>query len=66
MKNSRVLFVIVSGVLLTSMHAATKVGYQPATVVSVETRAIPSDDAGATLPIRRRSRQFIPITSAYD
>jgi hypothetical protein len=46
MKNSRVLFVIVSGVLLTSMHAATKVGYQPATVVSVETRAIPSDDAG--------------------
>jgi hypothetical protein len=35
-------------------------------VVSVETRAIPSDDAGATLPIRRRSRQFIPITSAYD
>ena len=46
MKNSFVLFVIVSGVLLTNMHAATKAGYQPATVVSVETRAIPSDYAG--------------------
>jgi hypothetical protein len=46
MKNSFVLFVIVSGVLFTNMHAATKAGYQPATVVSVETRAIPSDYAG--------------------
>jgi hypothetical protein len=46
MKNSFVLFVIVSGVLFTNMHAATKAGYQPATVVSVETRAIPSNYAG--------------------
>jgi hypothetical protein len=46
MKNSFVLFVIVSGVLFTSMHAATKAGYEPATVVSVETHAIPSDYAG--------------------
>jgi len=46
MKNRFVLFVIVSGVLFTNMHAATKAGYQPATVVSVETRAIPSDYDG--------------------
>lgn len=46
MKNSFVLFVIVSGALLTSMHAATKAGYQPATVVSVQSRAIPSNYAG--------------------
>ena len=36
MKNIFVLFVLVSGALLTSGHAATKAGYQPATVVSVE------------------------------
>jgi hypothetical protein len=40
------LFVLVSGALLTTMHAAAKAGYQPATVVSVESRAIPSNYAG--------------------
>jgi hypothetical protein len=59
MKNSFALFVIVSGVLFTSMHAATKAGYQPATVVSVETRAIPSDYAGADpRNLACRVRQF--------
>jgi uncharacterized protein involved in exopolysaccharide biosynthesis len=46
MKNILVLFVIVSGVLLTSGHAAAQPEYQPATVVSVESRAIPSNDVG--------------------
>src|SRR5882757_6886897 len=46
MKNTFVLFVIVFGALLTSGHAATKAGYQPAKVVSVESRAIPSNDIG--------------------
>jgi hypothetical protein len=46
MKNTFILFVLVSGVLLTSGHAATKAGYQPATVVSVESRAIPSNYVG--------------------
>jgi hypothetical protein len=46
MKNAFALFVIMSGVLITSGHAATKAGCQPATVVSVESRAIPSNYAG--------------------
>lgn len=46
MKNTFVLFVIVCGGLLTTAHAATLAGYQPATVVSVESRAIPSNYAG--------------------
>jgi hypothetical protein len=46
MKNAFALFVIMSGVLITSGHAATKAGYQPATVVSVESRAIPSNYLG--------------------
>jgi hypothetical protein len=46
MKKGFMQFVLVSGVLLTSMHAATKAGYQPATVVSVENRAFPSNYAG--------------------
>jgi hypothetical protein len=46
MKSALVLFVIMSGVLITSGHAATKAGYQPATVVSVESRATPSNYAG--------------------
>jgi hypothetical protein len=43
MKKSLVLFVFVSGVLLASMHANTKPGYQSATVVSVETHETPSN-----------------------
>jgi hypothetical protein len=46
MKNTFVLFVLVCGVLITSGYAATKAGYQPATVVSVESRAIPSNYVG--------------------
>jgi hypothetical protein len=46
MKNSLLLFAIVSGGLLTNMQAATKAGYQPATVVSVESHATPSNNDG--------------------
>ena len=46
MKNTLVLFVIVFGALLTSGHAATKPAYQSAKVVSVESRAIPSNVTG--------------------
>ena len=46
MKTTYALFVLVCGALLTSGRAATKAGYQPATVVSVESRAIPSNYAG--------------------
>jgi hypothetical protein len=46
MKNSLLLFAIVSGGLLTNMQAATKAGYQPATVVSVESGATPSNNDG--------------------
>jgi hypothetical protein len=46
MKNTFAMFVLLSGALLTSAHAATKAGYQPATVVSVESRAIPSNYLG--------------------
>jgi hypothetical protein len=46
MKNIFLLLVLVSGALLTSLHAATEAGYQPATVVSVESHATPSDNDG--------------------
>jgi hypothetical protein len=46
MKNSFTLLVLVSGLLLTSAHATTKPEYQTATVVSVESRAIPSPYVG--------------------
>jgi uncharacterized protein involved in exopolysaccharide biosynthesis len=46
MKNTFVLFAIVSGALLTSGHAATKAGYETAKVVSVESRATPSNVTG--------------------
>jgi uncharacterized protein involved in exopolysaccharide biosynthesis len=46
MKNTFMLFAIVLGALLTTAHAATKAQYQTATVVSVESRAIPSKVAG--------------------
>jgi hypothetical protein len=46
MKNNIMLAVLVLGALLTNLHAATNPEYQPATVVSVESRAIPSNDAG--------------------
>lgn len=46
MKNTFLLLAIVSGALLTSVHAATEAGYQPATVVSVESHAIPSNNDG--------------------
>jgi hypothetical protein len=62
MKNSFVLFVIVSGVLFTNMHAATKAGYQPATVVSVESRAIPSNYAGDN----PSDAPFQPEVHSYD
>jgi hypothetical protein len=46
MKNAFMLFAIVSGALLTSAQAATKAGFQTAKVVSVESRAIPSNNFG--------------------
>jgi hypothetical protein len=46
MKNNWLLLAIVSGVLSTSLHAATEAGYQPATVVSVESHATPSNNDG--------------------
>jgi hypothetical protein len=46
MKNTLLLFAIVSGSLVTSMNAATKAGYQPATVVSVENHATPPNTDG--------------------
>jgi hypothetical protein len=48
MKNSLLLFVIVSGALVTSMNAATEAGYEPATVVSVESHATPSNHDGGS------------------
>ena len=41
------LFVLVSNVLLASMHATTKPGYQSAIVVSVESHESPSNYAGS-------------------
>ena len=46
MKNALMLSVIVFGTLLASGQAATKAGYQPAKVISVESRAIPSNNIG--------------------
>jgi hypothetical protein len=43
MRKNLMLFTLVSGVLLASMHATTKQGYQSATVVSVETHDTPSN-----------------------
>ena len=40
------LLVLLSGALSTAMHAATKADYQSATIVSVESRTIPSAYAG--------------------
>ena len=62
MKNTFVLFVLVSGVLLTSGHAATNAGYQPATVVSVESRAIPSNYVGDN----PSDAPFQPEVFSYD
>ena len=53
---------IVFGALLTSGQAATKAGYQPAKVVSVESRAIPSNNIGdnpSDAPLQ-------PQTYSYD
>jgi uncharacterized protein involved in exopolysaccharide biosynthesis len=44
---SLMLFVLVSGVLLASMHASTTPGYQSATVVSVENHETPSNYVGS-------------------
>jgi hypothetical protein len=46
MKNNLLLLAIVSGVLSTSLYAKTEPGYQPATVVSVESQAAPSNNDG--------------------
>jgi hypothetical protein len=46
MKNNLLLLAIVSGVLSTSLYAAANPGYQPATVVSVESHATPSNNEG--------------------
>lgn len=46
MKNNLLLLAIVSGVLSTSLYAKTESGYQPATVVSVESQATPSNNDG--------------------
>jgi hypothetical protein len=49
MKNVLMLLALVSGALLTSMQADTKAGYQPATVITVESRAMPVTYAGGEL-----------------
>ncbi len=41
LKKSFTLLALVSGVLLASMHATTKAGYQTATVISVQSRETP-------------------------
>ena len=46
MKNNLLLLAIVTGVLSTSLYAKTEPGYQPATVVSVESQATPSNNDG--------------------
>jgi hypothetical protein len=46
MKNFFTFLVLASGLLPTSMHATTKTEYQTATVVSVESHAIPSPYVG--------------------
>ena len=62
MKNTILLFAIVSGTLVTSMNAATKAGYQPATVVSVESHARHPTMTAATHPMR----QLQPVLNSYD
>ena len=47
MKKNLMLFVLASGVLLASAHAAAKQEYQSATVVSVESHETPSNYAGS-------------------
>ena len=54
--------VLVSGALLTSGHTATKAGYQPGTVVGVESRAIPSSYAGDN----PSDAPFQPEVFSYD
>lgn len=46
MKNTFMMFAIMTGALLTTAHAAAKAEFQPATVVSVESRSIPFTYAG--------------------
>lgn len=46
MKNTFLLFAIMTGALLTTAHAAAKAEFQAATIVSVDSRAIPSTYAG--------------------
>ena len=62
MRNTILLFAIVSGTLVTSMNAATKAGYQPATVVSAENHAAPSNNDGGNpsdAPVQ-------PVLNSYD
>jgi hypothetical protein len=62
MRNTLLLFAIVSGTLVTSMNAATNAGYQPATVVSVANHATPSNHDGGNssdAPLR-------PVVNSYD
>ena len=62
MKNTLLLFAIVSGTLVTSMNAATKAGYQPATVVSVVRHATPSNNDGGN----PSDAPLQPVVSSYD
>lgn len=62
MKNTLLLFAIVSGTLVTSMNAATKAGYQPATVVSVENHATPSNNDG----VNPSDAPLQSVISSYD
>jgi hypothetical protein len=50
MKSTAMLFVLMSGVLLGSMHAATSTEDQPATVVSVETHD-PQSNSNYAVPL---------------
>jgi hypothetical protein len=61
MKINVMLFVLVSSMLLTSSHAATKTGGQPATVVSVESHETQSNSNGASpldLPLQAEIHSY--------
>lgn len=62
MRNTLLLFAIASGTLVTSMNAATKAGYQPATVVSVEKHATPSNNDGGN----PSDAPLQPVLDSYD
>jgi hypothetical protein len=62
MKNNFLLLAIVSGALLTNVQAGTEAGYQPATVVSVESHTNPSNYDGGD----PSDEPLQPAVNSYD